>query len=115
MRPTRHDGLLAAALVALCLLVGGVFLFLRACAEPSDLVAVVRIDGSEIARLPLSEDSLYETVTGHTVEVKNGTASVTAAPCPDQVCVRHHPVRYLGECIICLPEALTVTVEEVSP
>ncbi len=115
MRPTRHDGLLAAALVALCLLVGGVFLALRACAEAPDLVAVVRIDGTEIVRLSLTEDSLYATATGHTIEVKNGTVAVMVAPCPDQVCVRHYPARYLGECIICLPEALTVTVEEVSP
>ncbi len=116
MRPTKYDGILAAVLLIAALLAGGAFLLFRIVDPPTLLVAIVTIDGTECARLPLGTDTVIQTATGHTIEVKSGTVSVTNAPCPDQICVRHYAVRYAGECIVCLPARLTITVtaEEVS-
>ena len=43
--------------------------------------------------------------------VEDGAASVTEADCPDKICVEQGRVRYTGQCITCLPNKLTVTLE----
>lgn len=97
-------GLLLAALLlwlALTLLV------------PRGAEAVVTVDGTEAARLPLGKDTEYALVTNfgtHIITVKNGQVSVESAPCPDLICVHHTPVSRRGETIICLPCGVVVTV-----
>ena len=36
---------------------------------------------------------------------------MTEADCPDKICIDQGRVRYTGQCITCLPNKLTVTVE----
>ena len=46
----------------------------------------------------------------NTVRIENGRVSVTAASCPDKICVRSRAIRYHGETVVCLPHGLVVTV-----
>lgn len=74
--------------------------------------AVVRVEGREVARYSLSQNGVYPLNGGTNVlTVEDGSAAVTEADCPDKICVEQGRVRYTGQCITCLPNKLTVTLE----
>ena len=74
--------------------------------------AVVRVEGREVARYSLSQNGVYPLNGGTNVlTVEDGTAAVTEADCPDKICIEQGRVRYTGQCITCLPNKLTVTLE----
>ena len=74
--------------------------------------AVVRVEGREVARYSLSQNGVYPLNGGTNVlTVDNGSAAVTEADCPDKICVEQGRMRYTGQCITCLPNKLTVTLE----
>lgn len=103
------DVLLVGGILLLAL---GLWLTLRLLSSPG-AVAVVTLDGEEVARLPLDTDcqaDIQSVYGAHRVVVQDGTVSVTEAPCPDLICVHHVPVSRVGETIICLPCKLVVTV-----
>ena len=107
MKMKRADFILAGSVLLLAV---ALFLGIRWFSRGGD-VAVVRLDGEEILRLDLSEEKTVTVDETHTIVVKDGAVAVTAAPCPDQICVRHPKIRREGETIVCLPYRLTVTVE----
>ena len=73
-------------------------------------------NGAVIHIMPLDTDAVYNVESGgkvtNTVQVKNGSVSVTYADCPDQICVNHAAVNLSGESIICLPNEVVVSVVE---
>ncbi|MCD8054650.1 MAG: NusG domain II-containing protein [Lachnospiraceae bacterium] len=76
---------------------------------------VVRVDGTEVARYSLTEDRT-ETIEGvnggmNVLVIENGTATMTDADCPDQLCVHQGSIRYDGETIVCLPHRVVVEIE----
>lgn len=110
----KNDVLLIAVLL---ILGGGLALFLYATRQGGGTVRV-QVDGAVVMELPLDQDtqvSLGEDGHVNTLVVQDGTAQVTAATCPDQVCVRQGAVRYAGESIVCLPHRLVVTIEGSAP
>ncbi len=42
--------------------------------------------------------------------IKDGTAFIKSADCPDKICVHHSPISKVGETIICLPHKLVVEI-----
>lgn len=60
----------------------------------------------------------YEiTITGedgsyNTVYVDIGEISMSAAACPDQICVNHGPISDGVEPIVCLPNKVTIQIEK---
>jgi len=73
---------------------------------------VVRLDGVETARYSLYADGVYELNGGSNVLViAEGVAYMEQANCPDHVCINQGRIAYEGQCITCLPNRLTVTVE----
>lgn len=44
------------------------------------------------------------------LEIKNGSANMIKADCPDKVCVNHAPISKKGETIVCLPHKVVVEV-----
>ncbi len=111
MKLNKADLILAGAVLLLAgLLALALWLFV-----PTGQVAVVRVNGTEIARVDLGEDGRTLVNGTHTIVVENGAIRVESAPCPDLVCVKHLPVSRAGETIVCLPYGLTVTVEEGRP
>lgn len=107
MKPSRADLILAGSVCLLAVLIGlCLWLFV-----PKGNVAVVCVDGAEVLCLDLAEDTEITVNHTHKVVVRNGEVWVESAPCRDQVCVKHPPVSREGETVVCLPYAVTVTVE----
>ncbi len=107
----RNDILLVATLLLVAAL-GLLFVFLF---RTEGAYCIITQNGKEIDRLSLSEDKTvtYPTESGdgyNTVTVKDGRISVSAASCPDKVCVRSNTVKYHGQTIVCLPNGFVVTV-----
>ncbi len=101
--------LIVLALLLLAAAAAGLWFFLG---RTPGTWAVVRVEGREIARYSLAQDGVYPLNGGTNVlTVENGSAAVTQADCPDKICVEQGRVRYTGQCITCLPNKLTVTLE----
>ncbi|MBI4530348.1 MAG: NusG domain II-containing protein [Candidatus Latescibacteria bacterium] len=101
-------------LIVTLLIVGlGGFFFLFTGSEAEDPVAVVDVDGREVARVPLSREYRQE-VSGRlgktVVEVRKGKAAIVRSPCPHQVCVRAGWVSRRGAITACLPNGVIVRV-----
>ena len=110
LKTHRNDAILIAALM---LLGGALAVFLYATRQDGGYVSV-QMDGQTVMELPLSEDTqvlLGEDGHTNTLVIRNGTAQVMEADCPDQICVRQGAVQYEGESIVCLPHKLVITVE----
>lgn len=99
-------------ILAVLVLAGGFWLF-RTVTREEGARAEVTVDGELLMTLPLSEDTsvvLGEGAHTNTLVIENGTACVSAASCPDHVCMDRGAVRYDGETIVCLPNKLVVTI-----
>jgi len=70
------------------------------------------VDGQEIAVLSLAKDTQYTVPggLGNVVEITGGQVRMISADCPDKSCVRQGHVSRAGECIVCLPARVTVTI-----
>jgi len=105
-------------LIAVLLILGGALaLFLYVTRQGGGYVSV-QAGGNVLMELPLGEDTqVVLGADGHTntLVIENGTARVTAADCPDQICVRQGAVQFAGESIVCLPHKLVITVEGGAP
>lgn len=105
----KHDILL---LLAVVILAGG-FWLARALSRQEGGAVEVTADGKVCMTLPLSEDATVTFGEGehtNTLVIEGGTAWMTAASCPDHICMDRGSVRYDGETIVCLPNKLVVTV-----
>ncbi len=111
----KNSLLWIAALVGVCLVCAAIFAMLSRMNMGT--VAVVRLDGEELYRIDLarvteSYDIELDTELGHnTVHVEPGAISVSAADCPDQICVRQGAITKGGVPIICMPHHLSVQIE----
>lgn len=80
--------------------------------QPGSMVCVT-IDNRDFAVWPLS-DEITTTLPGscgtNQLRITNGTAFVSHADCPDQICVRHKPITQAGERIVCLPNKVVITI-----
>lgn len=97
--------LLAAAGIA-------VWLAMRAAPTEDPIAEIIR-DGKIIRTVPLSEDCEF-TITCesgfNTVTVKDGAVMISAADCPDKVCVRTGAINGGAVPIVCLPHRLEIRV-----
>ncbi len=110
----KNDMILISFLLALSLAaLGGVTLYAKLSTREPE--AVVYLKGKEKGRYPLSEDITLEIRQedgGYNIlKIEGGKADITEASCPDQVCVRQHPAGGRGESLVCLPNQLTVEIE----
>ncbi len=109
----KGDIIVAAAVLVLC---AALFLALYVFNSNTGNYVEIEQNGVVIHKMPLDINAVYNVESGgevtNTVEVKNGSVSVTYANCPDQICVNHRPVNLSGESIICLPNRVVVSVVE---
>ncbi len=106
---TGWDIALAAVFLAAAALIWA--LLLRPDAAGSS-VEITR-GGELVGVYDLSVDRVLTFSDGgheNTVLISGGEVRVTEANCPDQYCVKHSAIRYRGECIVCLPARLVVTI-----
>lgn len=100
--------------VAALLLLSGVLLIMTKVNQQSGASAVVRVEGIEVARFSLDEEGTYPLNGGTNVLViEDRSAYLIEANCPDKLCVHQGVIKYTGQCITCLPNKLTVTIEGV--
>ena len=100
-------------LILLVLAVAAALLIYRAVSRENGSSIEVTVDGVLLMTLPLDRDTSVVIGEGdhtNTLVIRGGEASVTAASCPDHVCVKRGAIRFDGETIVCLPNRLVVTV-----
>ncbi len=101
-----------AILIAFCLVLSAVLFFLLAGTTEHGTKAVVRINGETAAQYSLAVNGTYPLNGGtNTLVIDNGTARMEYANCPDRLCVHQGAVSRTGQCITCLPNRITVTIE----
>ena len=111
--PTGKTKLRADLIVIVSLLLPALILFLALnLTRREGGEAVVRINGAEVERHPLSQNGTFPLNGGSNILViEDGQAWIAEANCPDLICVRQGKIHYTGQVITCLPNRLTVTVE----
>ena len=101
-------------LIAALLLAGLLLMLPLRLHRSAGNVAVVRVNGEEVARLPMNEEAEFpveiDGVVTNVVAVGGGAVRVIEANCPDQLCVRKGAARYAGDGIVCLPNRVVVEV-----
>ena len=109
----KGDVMIVFALLGISLLLG-----IAALLPPSadgTAYAVVRRDGIETARLPLDTDATYvisDTDAHNIIEISRGKVRMTDADCPDGLCVRSGNISRSGQTIVCLPNRVSVSIEQ---
>lgn len=105
-------------IAAVLVLMGGIILYVGATSPVEEIggipVAVVRIDGDEVMRLPLNADAteyIYPPGGQMELQVHDGAIRVVKSTCNHQVCVRRGWIRSAMESIICLPYRTVITIE----
>lgn len=67
--------------------------------------------GNEIyGEYDLDEDRTIEINDGNTCEIKDGKVRMTAADCPDGLCVKSREISKAGESIVCLPNHVILKI-----
>ena len=96
----------------LLLVIACVCLFLFIPREPGENVEVF-VDGKQVAVYPLSRDTtqIIEGVGGtDMLVIREGEAMIEQATCPDCLCVKSGRISRAGQCIICLPNRVSVRI-----
>lgn len=74
----------------------------------------VRVDGKLVRTVSLDDDGEYRidgSDSGYNIlVVKNGSAYVKEADCPDRLCVKQGKVSGEGETVICLPHKVVIEI-----
>lgn len=118
MKNNQKDVIFVAAALAAALILG--LLFWRKGGESkADMaggVLEITIDGALYGSYPLNKEQEMEVVSSYgrnTVVIKEGGVSVTAADCPDKICVGMPKIAQEGEVICCLPHRLFLNVKNL--
>ena len=109
LKKHKNDILL---ILAVLIAAGGLWLYIS-FGRASGAEICVSVDGEEVLRLPLSEDSRVTIGEGekyNILVVEGGEAWIEDASCPDHVCVKSGRVSLDGQTIVCLPNKTVVTV-----
>lgn len=109
LKQHKNDMLLILAV----LLLAGVFWLCRTATRQTGAAVEVTVDGTLYQTLPLHKDTSLVIGNGkhsNTLVIENGKAFMSAASCPDHVCMNRGAVQYDGETIVCLPNKVVVTV-----
>lgn len=109
-RKVKNDIILAVIVVA----VAATGLLLLNIFRTEGAFAVVKIDGNETARYPLSVNTevVIETVNNgkNTLVIEDNKAFMKDANCPDKICEGHNKISYKGETIVCLPHKVVIEI-----
>ncbi len=107
------DVVIYAVLLVLCLL-----LFLLPMLRPAadSLTAAIIVDGNVVETVDLSALSgdVIRSVNGCEITVTPDGVRMTAADCPDKLCVRTGAIRAAGESIACVPNRVVVILRSAA-
>ena len=105
----RNDILLVGGIVVFSLLL---FVVFKLNLKDGNLVKV-SVDSQVNDCYNFNEDGEYTITSGKNTNVlviKDGTAFIKSADCPDKICVHHRPISKVGETIVCLPHKVVVEI-----
>ncbi len=109
-RKLKNDIILAVIVVA----VAATGLLLLNVFKTEGSFAVIKIDGKETERYPLSVNTEVVIETGddgrNTVVIEDNKAFMKDANCPDKICEGHSKISYKGETIVCLPHKVVIEI-----
>ena len=99
-------------LIIFCLLAALVCYLLFTFSNSKGDKVVVRVDGIITNTYSLSDDGTYSLNNGSNILViKEKKAYLIESDCPDKLCVKQGKISKCNQCITCLPNKLTVTIE----
>ena len=108
-RKIVNDILLVACLLIAVLIV---FVIFKSNLKDGNYVKIT-IDNKVKDCYNFNEDGEYTIISGKNTNVlviKDGTAFIKSADCPDKICVHHPPISKVGETIVCLPHKVVVEI-----
>jgi len=109
-KKTKNDIILAVIVIA----VAATGLLLFSIFRTEGTFAVVKVDGKETERYPLSVNTevIIETENNgkNTLVIEDGKAFVKDATCPDKICEGHNKISFKGETIVCLPHKVVIEI-----
>jgi len=108
----RNDLILTGTLLGVALVLFLVMFFVKKNTVQGE--AVVLIEGEEYGRYPLSEPGEIQIpgVLGNNVlTIRDGKAHMSAAVCPDKICMGFGEIHYNTEMIVCRPGSIVVIIE----
>lgn len=115
LRKYRNDIIL---IVCLLIISTSAWFIIDATKTEGGTVVVMK-EGKEYARYPLNRDAeiVIKNGKGHNLLViKDGSATIEEASCPDKLCVKQPDIAYNGETLVCLPNKITVKIiSEIEP
>ena len=112
MIKTRHA---VAAVIVLLLLCAVISLLILRPGRRAEIVTIT-LDGVCIRTIDLrtapDEEFTVESDCGfNTVSIESGRLHITAADCPDQICVQSGWLTQTGLPLVCLPHRLVITLD----
>lgn len=109
-RKVRNDRLLMVGITFIAMVLLAFFLL-----KGSNMgtTVVVTLDGKQFGRYSLIKEQVVQIGDTNTLIICNHEADMLFAECPDQICVKHTPISATDENIICLPNKIVVTVEDI--
>jgi len=106
----RNDRILIAGIIVSAILLTIIFLLKGSSVGTT---VVVSVDGEEYGRYSLLKEQVVQIGDTNTLVIHNHEADMLFAECPDQICVKHTPISDTDENIICLPNKVVVTIEDI--
>ena len=103
----KKDWILAGIIMGLAV----IWILVRMFFLDSDGETVqITVNGELYGEYSLHEDKTIKINETNVLRIKDGSAKMAEADCPDQICVHQRNISKNGETIICLPNKVVVTV-----
>lgn len=106
----KNDMILIGVILLICMLAFAFMLFSRK--EGSKLI--VFVNGQEYKIFSLNEATEFtvrqDDGSFNTFVIENGKVDMTAASCPDKLCVKDRNIHYNNETIVCLPNNVVLQI-----
>lgn len=96
--------------VLIFLIAAAVFLNFKTTGQKNGSRVIISENNKTVYQGSLFESDTV-TLTGNTIEIKNGSVLVVSANCKNQICANHKPITKKGESIICLPNKVYIEIE----
>ena len=109
-RKERNDRILIVGIIGLALVLA---IFFMAKVRGVGTTVLVSVAGEEYGRYSLLKEQVVQIGDTNTLVIHNHEADMLFAECPDQICVKHTPISDTDENIICLPNQVVVTIEDM--
>lgn len=106
----RNDRILIVGIIVCAVMLTVIFIFKGSSVGTT---VVVSVDGEEYGRYSLLKEQVVQIGDTNTLVIHNHEADMLFADCPDQICVKHTPISETDENIICLPNKVVVTIEDM--